>query len=74
MPILLTGRELASKLDITYDNVMYYKSVGIIPVIEIGHRRYVFNLAIVVEALRKHHAAAALAAAAETAAELASSD
>ena len=69
MPILLSGRELASKLSITYDNVMYYKSVGIIPVIEIGHRRYVFNLTVVVEALRKHHETAA---AADAAAELAS--
>jgi predicted site-specific integrase-resolvase len=54
MPILLSGRELATRLNVTYENVMFWQRTGVIPAIQIGNRRFVFNLAVVVEALRKH--------------------
>lgn len=54
-PALLNGHELAEQLDASYDEVMAWQRKKIIPSIKAGGRIY-FNLRLVVDALRRHHA------------------
>jgi excisionase family DNA binding protein len=55
-PILLDGRELAHRLDVTYHAVMGWARRGQIPSIKTG-RGVVFNLDQVVKAIRDRDAA-----------------
>lgn len=52
-PDLLDTRELADRLGTRPAEILEWVHTGIIPGIKVG-RRYVFNLASVVEAIRRH--------------------
>jgi hypothetical protein len=54
-PILVDSRELAEKLDVDYGDVLELAKSGRIPSIPVGKRKY-FNLASVVQALRRETA------------------
>jgi hypothetical protein len=49
-PVLLDARQLAAKLDATYDEVLTWTRRGLIPVIKAGGRNY-YNLTRVARAL-----------------------
>jgi excisionase family DNA binding protein len=52
MPIvLLTGHELAKRLDVRYETVLSWARLGKIPSLKTGRGRVVFNLDQVVDAL-----------------------
>ena len=52
-PVLLTPRELATRLDMSYETVLTWTRRGRIPHVRDGHGRYLFNLDSVIESLRQ---------------------
>ena len=59
MPIvILTARELAARLDVSYETVITWTHRGTIPVIRDGRGRMMFSLDAVLKAFRPEAAAA----------------
>jgi excisionase family DNA binding protein len=52
-PIFVDARELAERLDVTYDTVLAWTRRGRLPHVRDGRGRLMYNLTSVVEALRK---------------------
>lgn len=52
-PVLLDARQLADKLDATYEDVLRWARQGLIPSIKTGGKRY-FNLNQVAKRLNGH--------------------
>lgn len=55
---MLDARELAEQLDVQYGDILKWVRSGIIPAMKV-RGAYVFHLAKVVDALRRHQAAKA---------------
>jgi excisionase family DNA binding protein len=51
-PILLSARELAQRLDVSYETILSWTHRGKIPTIRDGRNRLIFNLDTVVKSLR----------------------
>jgi excisionase family DNA binding protein len=52
-PIICDARDLAERLDVSYDTVLTWVRRGKIPHVRDGRRRILFNLNAVLEALRQ---------------------
>ena len=51
--ILVNARDLAKRLDVSYDTILTWARRGKLPHIRDGRGRYLFNLTTVLEAIRQ---------------------